>query len=525
MIVAFFLFFTLGAAHPPIDRPPQRLWNQFTLNGTIPAVGWYFDSRPPTKTVIRKHDDPELSIFLEQAHRRIPQWNVYPETDIWMFKALEKYPIQNKRVLIVGSQVPWYEMLSIAYGAKSVVVVDYQEINYIGTLWKDKLQYVMPNQLYSKSSNNKLKLRKKWAPFDAIISISSEEHNGLGRYGDPINPFGDIEHIEALSHFGNRMYLSVPYSNYDCLVFNAHRIYGPIRFPLLIKHSWVKIDFVGDTNRNVPSCEKNISAAHTYQPVHILESKIKKNNNYCPNNPHLQSSLQKYAFDHNDKSDKKWIVYTCNCIQSHGCTSHFQQDQFDTGSTKKRPGCSCGGLGDRLNGIISTFLIAMITRRSFAIDWRSPCSLSEHLIPNEINWDTKIWQHGSLQTSVEGCLSLFDFPPSTNTFGGKNVTNIIKDSEVVRFSSNVNMLPSLWQNKYHVNEMISIFGTNEQEVRPLFTKHFACIFSFLFQLSPTLKLLSDQILANNDEVHRMSIGVQVRLGGKVSCKLVLNYYN
>ena len=28
--------------------------------------------------------------------------------------------------------------------------------------------------------------------FDAVISYSSLEHSGLGRYGDALNPFGDI---------------------------------------------------------------------------------------------------------------------------------------------------------------------------------------------------------------------------------------------------------------------------------------------------------------------------------------------
>ena len=29
--------------------------------------------------------------------------------------------------------------------------------------------------------------------FDACVSISSYEHDGLGRYGDPLNPDGDLE--------------------------------------------------------------------------------------------------------------------------------------------------------------------------------------------------------------------------------------------------------------------------------------------------------------------------------------------
>jgi len=71
--------------------------------------------------------------------------------------------------------------------------------------------------------------------FDAILSYSSIEHDGLGRYGDPINPFGDLERMKKLKRLikpQGKIYLGVP-NGPDFLYFNAHRIYGPIRFPML----------------------------------------------------------------------------------------------------------------------------------------------------------------------------------------------------------------------------------------------------------------------------------------------------
>ena len=71
--------------------------------------------------------------------------------------------------------------------------------------------------------------------FDVVVSISSIEHDGLGRYGDPINPRGDLR---AMSEFkellrpGGLLLLAVPIGS-DALVWNAHRIYGRIRWPLL----------------------------------------------------------------------------------------------------------------------------------------------------------------------------------------------------------------------------------------------------------------------------------------------------
>ena len=49
--------------------------------------------------------------------------------------------------------------------------------------------------------------------FTAIISYSSIEHDGLGRYGDPINPGGDVAAMREFWRWirpGGLLYLGVP---------------------------------------------------------------------------------------------------------------------------------------------------------------------------------------------------------------------------------------------------------------------------------------------------------------------------
>lgn len=49
--------------------------------------------------------------------------------------------------------------------------------------------------------------------FDAAISLSSFDHDGLGRYGDPINPDGDIEAMKTVQSVLNEQglfFLTVP---------------------------------------------------------------------------------------------------------------------------------------------------------------------------------------------------------------------------------------------------------------------------------------------------------------------------
>lgn len=49
--------------------------------------------------------------------------------------------------------------------------------------------------------------------FEAVISLSSFDHDGLGRYGDPINPDGDLEAMKTVRSVLNEqglLFLTVP---------------------------------------------------------------------------------------------------------------------------------------------------------------------------------------------------------------------------------------------------------------------------------------------------------------------------
>jgi SAM-dependent methyltransferase len=106
--------------------------------------------------------------------------------------------------------------------------------------------------------------------FDVILSISSIEHDGLGRYGDPINPDADLEFMimakELLKPSGC-MILAVPIGQ-DVLTWNRDRVYGRKRFPLLIKEWILQKDF-GFTAAEFDGAFGN----YAYQPVFLLTPK------------------------------------------------------------------------------------------------------------------------------------------------------------------------------------------------------------------------------------------------------------
>jgi hypothetical protein len=75
---------------------------------------------------------------------------------------------------------------------------------------------------------------------------------------------------------------------------------------------------------------------------------------------------------------------------------HNERVIVENGTARLKPGTKylmyscdsgCGGIGDRINGILTLFYVAMTTNRVLLIDHPNPCPLTESLVPNRINWN------------------------------------------------------------------------------------------------------------------------------------------
>ena len=105
--------------------------------------------------------------------------------------------------------------------------------------------------------------------FDSIWSYSSIEHDGLGRYRDPLNPYGDLQTMMKLSCIlkpGGLLFLGLPINVKDFIQFNLHRIYGPIRLPLLYRNYHI-VEVLG---YGLAKGERDAST----QPFVVLQNKI-----------------------------------------------------------------------------------------------------------------------------------------------------------------------------------------------------------------------------------------------------------
>jgi Caenorhabditis protein of unknown function, DUF268 len=163
----------VGSAPPPHEIP-EELKAAFTLNGRIPIEPQYGnETRPANWPLI--YTDGEIDHYLRMIEAR--QWFIYGWTDFWLWDAIGEHPIKGQSVAVMGSTTPWYESTCISFGG-SPVTIEYNTIK----VHSERMKAMTVADLESSPR-----------VFDAAISISSFEHDGLGRYGDPLDPDGDLK--------------------------------------------------------------------------------------------------------------------------------------------------------------------------------------------------------------------------------------------------------------------------------------------------------------------------------------------
>jgi hypothetical protein len=127
--------------------------------------------------------------------------------------------LYSKIILVVGSVTPWIECLLLNRGAKEVHFTDVSDI----TIEDHRIKFIKIDDL------------EKYK-FDLIVSFSSVEHFGLGRYGDMINENGDIDFMNEIASYLNDegiFILGVPVAEKYLLCHPWHRIYDSERINLL----------------------------------------------------------------------------------------------------------------------------------------------------------------------------------------------------------------------------------------------------------------------------------------------------
>ena len=257
----------------PLSHPPAHLYNEYTLDGKIPMIKWYFNDtnnsvNPPHITKSAYGD------FFSNLDNGM--FDYYGNEGKAFFEVIKKYPFFGKNVIIWGLAGINLDAFSLWAGANNVHVVEYNK----PIIEHEKVSVFNISEFQSSNIQS-----------DIAISYSSFEHDGLGRYGDPLNPNGDLIAMQqAHDHLSDEgiLLLGIPLGM-DCLVWNAHRIYGKLRLPLLLQNFKLLDVFSVYDDHNSISFEKELGSHK--QCVLVL----KKINDKYPLDEYLMSKKYDYS--------------------------------------------------------------------------------------------------------------------------------------------------------------------------------------------------------------------------------------
>lgn len=243
---------------------PEEMLNAYTLNEQIPIYEWYSNDVVKNKTI--EWSNTYLQSFINRytpdniKNKRIGSQTYKYGAELHL-QAFEKYIdfIKDKKVAVIGSQSPWIESILINCGAKEVTTVEYNV-----PICNHPIIKTISYDNFCESSDK----------YDAIISYSSIEHSGLGRYGDPLNPNGDIETMEQIYkslNDGGLCFVGFPVGK-DHLVWNVHRIYGEIRLKLMFLDKFIELKWIGCDKNYIYKCPKPVGNPNWgIQPIIILQ--------------------------------------------------------------------------------------------------------------------------------------------------------------------------------------------------------------------------------------------------------------
>ncbi len=214
---------------PPPRKPPAELRDAYTIGGRMHFHEYFLMQQ---QNGGRGYDWSTPVMESYRAKNNTCGGYDLDFCDIIMSRYAEQL-IEGKSTLVVGSQSPWAEAALYNSKARHVTTVEYMRIHSD----YQNFTYLHPSDIARKY------LDRKWEAVDVGFSYSSVEHDGLGRYGDPLNPFADLEsvaRIRCLLKPGGYLFLGFPLSA-DELWWNAHRLYGRYRLFLMLM-GWRLVD-------------------------------------------------------------------------------------------------------------------------------------------------------------------------------------------------------------------------------------------------------------------------------------------
>ncbi|CAE7902217.1 unnamed protein product [Symbiodinium sp. KB8] len=274
---------------PPPRSMPADLVDAFTRCGSVHVHDFYVDDTLGGKGLFVEFGKESFDKQLKSAQALIAKADAQKGRKPFLLsipgalgraaEAMRRHRgvFAGARVAVFGSQQPTYETLALALGAESVTVFEYQvpkfqhprvvtaDARALGAAAAAQGGWPAPTDELAPGGERWL---REGGQFDVALSVSSFDHDGLGRYGDPLCPDGDLRAMDTAMlavRPGGLLFVSVPVGP-DAVAFNLMRRYGRQRLPLLLE-GWTDVDRVTWEDDRL---DAEVDIRRTYEPVFVL---------------------------------------------------------------------------------------------------------------------------------------------------------------------------------------------------------------------------------------------------------------
>lgn len=174
---------------------PADLRDAYTRCGAVPVADYFVDDSWGGKGSSYAYPAADMARFVDDAaaflqllqRNNARQGRRRGGKEAWLGQAIlqHRQKFDGGDVLVFGSMTPRIEALALAAGAAVVVTSEYNELVYD----HEKVRIVTPDELERHDAYA--------GAFHVALSISSFDHDGLGRYNDPLAPDGDLMAMDS----------------------------------------------------------------------------------------------------------------------------------------------------------------------------------------------------------------------------------------------------------------------------------------------------------------------------------------
>jgi hypothetical protein len=234
----------LRVGSPPPELPKEMLMD-FTYNFKVRVVSYesLLDQRYAGGTAEKSVWEADfVEDWSKQCREGTLEGNYGKSETASLLDNVRRIPVVGSKILVIGSENPWVEACLLSAGAEHITTLEYGKI----VSEHPKISTITPHEMRMRSADF-------MGYFDAVVTFSSVEHSGLGRYGDQMNPWGDRQAIArawCLTKPGGYLAIGVP-TGEDLIEYNAHRSYGSIMYPHLVANWQQQWRAEGDQGQRV----------------------------------------------------------------------------------------------------------------------------------------------------------------------------------------------------------------------------------------------------------------------------------